>query len=331
MVTEFHNFSLGTTMYRKTVCFVLLATASAGVLAAASEDALAAARLATKPSSATTTYLGYNPSTGTNNKTYHILYQLPNANQFGPGPYPVFLWAPGTYEYYSDPQSLIIVQSMAAQGFLAASVQYDSSEPIQDCTAYTERAQSVFNATVSTSAVSVLCLVKGAACSKGIVTGGISQGGMLAVLSKNYAPQVAATFAMSVSDYNMQGIGVDLSACMDKQHTAIPADRLTIVNGVADQYFGGQQPLENVSGYTCPTGTQQCWSPTGSGAGWYIVQNSQVTDGSADHCYQLVGGCAGRSFDPNWYLPSTYNWSLLPNIDWLATFGTKRVFSSTGY
>jgi hypothetical protein len=178
--------------------------------------------------------------------------------------------------------------------------------------------------------VGVLCSLPGAACSKGIVTAGESQGGMLAVLAKNYAPEVAATYALSVSDHSSLG-NVNLSACMDKSHTAIPADRLMIINGEDDQFFGGQTPLMNVSGYTCPTGTFQCWSPGGNGAGWYIVQNSQVVDGAASHCYQMNGGCTGVTFDPNWYLPSTYDWSLMPNLEWLATFGTERVFSPTGH
>ena len=310
-------------MYSKTLMAFLLAAAAATLAAGPRPPS-------SKPATATTTYLGYNPSTGTDNKSYKILYQLPNPSLSGPGPYPVFVWLPGSYELYTDPQSQIFMQLMAAQGFLAASVQYDNNETVQICSSYTDRAQSVFNASASTSAISVLCKIPGAACSKGIVTSGISQGGMLAVLAKNYAPQVAATYALSISDYNLNAGGVDLSACMDKQYTAIPADRLVIVNGISDEYYAGQQPLENVSGYTCPTGTFQCWSPTGSGAGWYIVQNSQVIDGVADHCYQMDGGCSGRSFDTNWYLPSTYNWSLIPNIDWLATFGTMRVFSPTG-
>ena len=287
---------------------------------------LAGSRSAT----ATTTYQSYNPSTGTNNLSQTILYMYPDSATFGPGPYPVFIWAPGSLEPYNDPQGETFIALMASRGFLAASVEYSNSEALQICSAYTDRANSVYNATDATSAVSVLCALPGAACSKGIVTAGISQGGMLAVLAKNYAPDVAATYAMSISDYNLQG-DINLSACMDKQQTAIPADRLTIVNGVDDQYFAGQQPLENVSGYTCPTGTFQCWSPTGSGAGWYIVQNWQVADGVADHCYELVGGCGIHPFDPNWYLPSTYHWSLLPNIEWLAAFGTSRTFSPTGY
>ena len=306
-------------MYRATFLTLLLAAASSVAFAAA------------KQSTMTTTYQSYNPATGANNLTQSILYALPNASLFGPGPYPVFIWTPGTFEPYNDPQSQVFMDLMAGQGFLAATVQYSNTEAVQVCSSYTERAQSVFNATVSTSAVGVLCKLPGAACSKGIVTSGISQGGMLAVLAKNYAPNVAATYVIGVSDLDLEG-DVNLSACMDKSHTAIPADRLTIMNGIADQYFGGQQPLENVSGYTCPTGTYECWSPTGSGAGWYIVQNWQVESGLAGHCYELVGDCtAAEGFDPNWYLPSTYDWSLLTNIEWMASLGTKRNFSSTGY
>jgi hypothetical protein len=276
--------------------------------------------------SLTTTYLGFNPQDSQNDLIQAITYQLPSQRTYGKGPYPVFMWMPGSLENYADPLGLSMVQLMAKRGFIAATVQYSNTDAVQNCGSYTARAQSVFDATRSTSAVEVLCTLPGASCAKGIATAGISEGGMMSVLAKNYASNVAASFAMSVSDYNQNG-PVNLSACMDKQYTKIPANRLTIVNGQSDTMFGGQTPLQNVSGYTCPSGTFQCWSPDGNGAGWYIIQNSQVADGVADHCYELVGGCSGGSFDANWYTPSSYNWALAPNLDWLASLGTKRVFS----
>jgi hypothetical protein len=282
---------------------------------------------ATFAGSMTTTYLGFDPKNSKADLSQAISYQMPDASVSGPGPYPVFLWTPGTVEYYGDPLGLTFVQQMAKRGFIAAAIQYSNTNVLQNCASYTERAKSVYDVTDPTSAVSVLCALKGASCTRGIVTAGISEGGMLSVLAKNYAPNVAASFAMSVSDYDQSG-PIKLASCMDKSVTAIPANRLTIVNGQSDPLFGGQTPLQNVSGYTCPPGTFQCWSPDGSGAGWYIVQNSQVVDGLADHCYQMNGGCTGLSFDTNWYLPSKNNWSLTPNLDWLASFGAKRVFSS---
>jgi hypothetical protein len=277
----------------------------------------------------TTTYMGFDPKNSQNDLPQSITYQMPDTSAFGQGPYPVFLWTPGTMENYADPLGLTMVRQMALRGFIAATVQYSNTNAVQNCNAYTSRAKSVYDATRSGSAVGVLCTLPGASCAKGIATAGISEGGMLSVLAKNYAPNVQASFAMSVSDYDQNG-SINLSSCMDKPYTAIPANRLTIVNGQADTLFGGQTPLQNVSGYTCPSGTFQCWSPDGSGAGWYIIQNSQVTDGVADHCYEMVGGCTLTTFDGNWYLPSTYNWSLAPNLDWLASLGTRRTFSATG-
>jgi len=279
----------------------------------------------------TITYQSYNPSTGNFDLTQNIEYQLPNPSKFGPGPYPVFMITPASFEPYNDPLSLVFVSEMANRGFLAATVQYDNTESILVCSSFTNRAQGVFDAARATSAAGVLCSQANANCKKGIVTAGISQGGFLAVLAKNYAPRVKATYALSMSDY-AQNIGESFAACIDKNVTAIPANRLTVINGVADAIFGGQQPLENVSGYICPSGTQQCWSRDSSGAGWYIVQNSQVKDGSADHCYFMVdavSNCVGVG-DPSWLPPATYNWSLKTNLDWLATFGTHRNFSSTG-
>jgi hypothetical protein len=135
---------------------------------------------------------------------------------------------------------------------------------------------------------------------------------------------------MSVSSYNQAGIGVDLSSCLGNQFTAIAPNRLTIVNGQSDSFFAGQDPLQKVSGFSCPAGSFQCWSPDGSGAGWYIVQDVQASDGKADHCYMLKDGCGFSSVEPYWAYPYTYNWSLRPNLDWLATFGKRRVFSPTG-
>lgn len=275
-------------------------------------------------------YLGYNWQTGLNDLPQSILYQFPDPRRFGPGPYPVFIYSPATYEWFVDAMSISFVTQMAAKGFVSASVQYHNFNTIQWCPDYMARAQAIFDATRPASAVGVICALPGVDCGRGIVTAGMSQGGMISVLAKNYAPNVKAVFAMSISDYNQNGVGVSLASCMDKPYTAIPANRLTIVNGESDPYFGGQAPLENVSGFTCPAGSSQCWSPDNSGAGWYRVRNSSVTDGNADHCYQMVGDCTLAVFDTNWYFPAKNNWSLKPNLDWLSTLGTRRVFSKNG-
>jgi hypothetical protein len=282
----------------------------------------------------TTTYQSFNPTDGLFDLTSHIAYQLPDPKKFGPGPYPVFIYVPGSFETYNDPLALTFYSQMTLRGFIGASVEYMNTESVFYCTPLLQRSQGIFDAKRTTSAISTLCSMPQANCSKGVVIAGASQGGMIGFTAANYAPQVKAAYILSASDYAQGAGGVSFASCVDKQYTALPADRLTIVNGASDDTFGGQQPMENASGFTCPDGTVQCWSPDGSGAGWYNVQDSQVEDGLADHCYFMVNnysskGCAGVG-DPGWLPPATNNWSLKSNLDWLATLGTHRNFSSNG-
>jgi len=294
---------------------------------------LAAAFLSAAPAQSakrlgSATYLSYNPKTGNPDLPQPLFYELPDSTKFGPGPYPVFFWVPGTLELYLDPLSLLMVDQMAQRGFLAVSVQYsDSSLLAQTCPDYTPRAQSIFDSTRSTSAVATICALSQAACANGVVASGISQGGILAVLAANYAPRVQAVYALSAGAYNGAGIGE--LACMEKPNTAIPANRLTIINGAQDPAFGSQSSVESATGITCPAGSTQCWSDDGSGAGWYLVQPGETQSGTAGHCYIDIRGCNDH-FDPNWLPPSVSDWSLAPNLDWLATLGTQRVFASSG-
>ncbi|PWU10756.1 MAG: hypothetical protein C5B51_03780 [Terriglobia bacterium] len=284
----------------------------------------------------TINYQSYNPATGNFDLTQAIQYQLPDPTTFGAGPYPVFIYIPGTYEPYNDPLAAMFMNQMALRGFLAASVQYMNTETNQTCTEYTARAQGIYDATRATSAVGALCSAAKSDCNKGITTSGISQGAELALQSADFAPQVKAVFALSAGDQFINVLPIPFKLpCEDKVNTNIPANRLTVIDGISDPYFGGQSNIQGVSGLTCPNGTFQCWSPDGSGAGWYIVQDWQNAIGFAGHCYFFDGNtqpysCGGTP-DPNWKPGATYNWSLGTNLDWLATFGTHRNFSPTGY
>jgi hypothetical protein len=281
----------------------------------------------------TTTYQSFNPADGQMDLAQTILYELPDPTQFGPGPYPLFIWVPGTGEPYTDPISNEFISQMILRGFVSASVQYSNSESNQSCNTYPPRAQGIFDSTRSTSAVGVLCRLSKVSCNKGITVSGISQGAELAVLSANYSSQVKAVYALSGGDH-FDNVGNFPLPCMDKASTKIPGNRLTIIDGQSDPYFGGQSNVQNVSGFVCPNGSFQCWSPDGSGAGWYIVQNSQNTNGIAGHCYFMdavtVYACSGI-YDVDWRPPASYDWSLNTNLDWLATLGTHRNFSPTGY
>src|SRR5215467_11660072 len=76
----------------------------------------------------TTTYQSYNPADGMMDLTQTISYELPDPATFGPGPYPVFVWIPGTGEPYNDPISNEFISQMILRGFVSASVQYSNAE-----------------------------------------------------------------------------------------------------------------------------------------------------------------------------------------------------------
>src|SRR5262249_38341093 len=157
-----------------------------------------------------------------------------------------FLWIPGTGEPPQDALSNLFISEMASRGFIAGSVQYSNTEhSVETCDDYTHRAEGIFNASRAGSGVNAICSLTGAACNKGVVVAGVSQGGAIAILAKNYASSISAVYALSMADTK------NFDACLAKSTTVISSDKLTIVNGASDSFqFGGQGVIQNTSGLT---------------------------------------------------------------------------------
>jgi len=125
----------------------------------------------------------------------------------------------------------------------------------------------------------------------------------VALLAKNYDSRVQAAYGMGVSNVYST---YNLSSCVSNGNRTLQSDRLRAVDGEKDVFAGGSQSavqssLQNVTGDTCKSGSYSCLS--GNNSGWLIVKNSQVQDGSADHCYMRAsGGCLGsqNSLDAGW-------------------------------
>lgn len=229
------------------------------------------------------------------------------------GKYPVAVWLTGTLADYAGEGALAFTRSMASLGFVAASVEYTNNS-YPSCSTLTTRASCVFNASSSGSAIAKLCARAKADCSKGIVVAGISQGANLASLAKNYDGRARAAYLLSnvvtPSFY-------DNTSCLKDSATAFSASQVRIVSGEADEYMSGasetRSNLVAATGRSCSGNS--CLSSDGSG--WYIVANSEVSDGKADHCYLLNGGCNSAKIDPR-YETSTAAWSGWTNVLWLA-------------
>jgi hypothetical protein len=239
------------------------------------------------------------------------------------GTYPVFVFLTGTSMTYDGSVDEDLIQYMGAQGFVAATVQYDNSTYPSSCGVATTKASCIFSTGSSASAISKICSRAKADCTnKGIYVSGFSQGANLSSMAANYGSHMKAAYLIGNGD-DASGI-YNLSGCLDKSHLTFTASQLREVDGQSDQYFGNNQAgvqtqLQNVTGVTCASGTYNCLQ--GDGSGWYIVANSQVSDGTADHCYyynKANSTCSSWSgFDSGWDTGSV-TWEKIQDLAWLA-------------
>ena len=239
------------------------------------------------------------------------------------GRHPVFIYTVGTVEAWNNAQAQAAVAEMAAKGFVAATVQYNSGV-FGTCSQILAKARAIYDSSSASSAVAKLCSRATADCSKGIVVAGFSQGSVIAINAKNFDSRVRAAYGMGAhSQYSIY----DTDSCMKNGTHALPSSNLRIVNGDVDIFPGGNPVAvrvssQNVTGRSCGLTAYSCLGSNGSG--WIMVRGSQVNDWSADHCYQRrSGGCLGsqNDLDTGWR-SGTANWGLKANLNWLAGFAT---------
>lgn len=292
-------------------CMVAAGTLLSGALFSSSASA---------QTSFAATYSGAGVFGGSCSSTYNISGVEPTAA----GTYPVFVYMVGTAENYNNAAAMAAVGKMAAKGYVAATIEYASSQ-FGSCSVLSAKSACAFNPNSAASAVSQLCSRAKADCSKGIVVAGFSQGSILAILAKNHDARVQAAYGTgSFVQYSTY----DLRSCVANGNRALHSDRLRVVDGEVDNFGGSNASsvrgqLEELTGMTCGSKAYSCFNPNNSG--WIIVKNREVSDGSADHCYmRSSGGCLGSEnrLDPKWET-GTANWALDANLNWLTNFTTK--------
>ena len=264
-------------------------------------------------SSFTATYTGQGSGATTCGATMNITGQEPTT-----GTHPVFLYMVGTTETYNNNgAATAAVAGMASRGYVAASIQYDSGS-FGNCSQIGGKAKCIFNAASSASAVSKLCSRASADCSKGIVVGGFSQGSVIADLAKNFDSRVQAAWGMG--DWTTYSF-FNLSSCVANGNRTLASDHLRVINGQADTFGGSnlRNQLQTLTGFSCGSSAFNCLQNNGSG--WYLVQNGQVSDGQADHCYMRNGGCfaSQTNIDAGWQ-NGTDVWEVNANLNWLTGF-----------
>jgi hypothetical protein len=235
--------------------------------------------------------------------------------------YPVFVYLPGTGEPYDGPVGATFADVMAARGFVAAAVQYEDWEFYAQ--GIEGNAACIFGSGAE-SAVSQLCARPKADCSKGVVVSGFSQGAVIAAQARDFAHQVRAAYLLGFNEERVsawEGTARWTRAVVPPEGTrALPDDRIRIVDGIADAPADRRDELNDQTGRSCAATVFDCLGADGSG--WYVVQDGEVADGLAEHCYFEGPYFCPRQppFDPTWLNSTTAPWALMPSLAWLESF-----------
>jgi len=260
-------------------------------------------------------------------------YRIQGIKPTTPGKYPVYVHIGGTGESFQSAWAGVAVSAAAQRGLIAVSVEYPNSS-FGNCDVIADRAKGIFDSSNADSAISRVCALSNSDCSKGVVTGGLSQGSIISVLSRNFDSRVRASFGQGTgytytSYYN-------LSACIADGNHAQKGTNLRVINGEHDMFVGGTQAVAasqaaTVTGLTCSSNSQSCFRSNGSG--WYVVKDAEVRDNYADHCFMGYGGypgtqCEGPYVDSN-YANGNTGWELNPTMDWLVSYINKNGSAKT--
>jgi cysteine-rich repeat protein len=254
------------------------------------------------------------------------LKQIVGAEPSAAGKYPVAVYLTGTSMNFNGIEAQAFTQRMAQRGFVAATVEYANSTYPSNCTAASSRAQCIFDPTASSSAINAICGRAKADCSKGVVVSGFSQGANLASMAKNFDSRVLAAYLLGDV---LSPLFYDLTACLKYGAIQFDQHEMRCISGENDGFGGGnpdgeRTELTTITNLTC----HDAWTCLQSDAsGWGMVKATDVTDGTADHCYFILNGsgtCANTSSSLDTkFTTGSYFWSLDPNLDWLASFAVQ--------
>jgi len=242
----------------------------------------------------------------------------------------VFLYFIGTSNptaFETDPAGSDIVKEMAMRGYYALRVQYDSAglpnvlaSGWTNAAYFHNKAACIFDPTRPGSLTNAVCSGPGHDCNRGIAVWGHSQGALMAAMSGNYDGRIRAAVAM--------GLGPGFGTRAWTREFQLAPNRLRLLNGRHDE---GLILDDKARVGRETTGSLDSLQPGSTAAGWYIVENNEVADGWADHCFFKSGGCTQKGVsDASWKVGS-YVSSLPTTARWLAEQAPAGLPSETHF
>lgn len=246
----------------------------------------------------------------------NVAMPLQGSEPAAPGRYPVLVYLHGTLaDWGGNVEGRLIADAAAEAGFVAIAASYDSVT-VTGPAEVEANARCVFGGGAQ-SAVSRACAQAKADCARGVVVVGFSAGGAIAGRAANVSARVRAAWLLGVD-----GPAAPRALARPAGTRALPDRRLRIAVGRLDLAAGDAAALNRITG-------QACRSPTclrADGSGYVVVQDFEVVDGVADHCFWMSvnpvvpsNSCTWTpELDPGFRDPSRL-WSLPAGLAWLRT------------
>lgn len=229
------------------------------------------------------------------------------------GAYPLFIYVVGTNGQYDAEHAQVWLDFMAPRGFVAATVDYTNGL-FTGCGTLQSRAAAIFEDLPDTAA-GVLCARPNTDCSKGIVVAGHSQGSLIALLANDHNSEVRGAVPTG-SGYRLLGARPNFENCIVTERV-LPNEAIRVVTGASDPVWGNSETkaeqLDAMTGMSC--GFDDACVDEEDGHGWFLVPDSEVADGDADHCFFSDATSSDgedscqQPIDPAWLMPST-RWGL---------------------
>ena len=282
-----------------------------------------------------TSYKGYNTSTSwmswlSDAQRCSKTQKIYGAKPVAAGDYPVLIYLHGaTADWSGNREGREFIERAAAQGFIALAPTYKSGGKINE-RRISRHAYCMFDQNHPNDAMTAICKTADADCTKGVLVAGFSQGGTTALVAKNYNSSVKAVWTLGVSAYIYYKEDIPKDAITIPNGTRLlPNNKLVMNIGQAtdlktkDLISADLPSLKAISGKDCGN-SYECLKADGSG--YYIVKNSEIKDGVADHCYWLRVNSWSKGlsctiwpskFDPGFQPPATTEWSIVRNLEWL--------------
>lgn len=207
------------------------------------------------------------------------------------GDRPIVMLVHGTTSEWGDLKTYdALSRRLAEKGFVAAYPVLNDSWLSLSVKGIQNQTKCVFRTDKVSSAVEAVAAATGGRPSQGVFAMGHSQGGAIALLSGNYNSNVRAAVGLGVSGPNVP----EARSIEDGGTRVLRNDQIRVTDGQVElqepgDQFSGRDALNAVTGSSCGVGVRDCLRADGSG--YYIVANSEVTDGVADHCWFEMGGC----------------------------------------